>query len=90
MDNDENTTREIEIQWTRETAEQNSYEDEESLDEEAISDIDWQIGESRETIEISSYEDVPEGYEPVNPTEAEEFEEWKNSQDYLGDDEFYE
>ena len=90
MDNDENTTREIEIQWTRETAEQNSYEDEESLDEEAISDIDWQIGESRETIEISSYEDVPEGYEPVNPAEAEEFEEWKNSQDYLGDDEFYE
>lgn len=88
MDDNENNARELEIQWTREYAQQNSYEDEESLDEESISDVDWQIGESREVIEINSFDDIPEGYEPVNPTEAEEFDEWKNSQDYLSDDDF--
>jgi murein tripeptide amidase MpaA len=72
--------KEIEIQWTEEYARTQSEEDEDSLDEEAISDVDWQIGESRETVEINSWDEIPEGYEPVNENDAQEYN------DYLRND----
>ena len=75
--------KEIEIEWTYERARAESEEDEDSLDEDAISDVDFQIGESRETIEINSWDDIPEGYEPVNPNDAEEYDRYLQNKDLI-------
>jgi hypothetical protein len=79
--------REIEIEFTYERARAESSEDEDSLDEDAISDIDFLIGESRQTIEMGSWAEMPKGYEPVNQNEAEEYERYLQKNSYLFDDE---
>jgi len=75
--------KEVEIEWTYERARAESGEDEDSLDEDAISDVDFQIGESRETIEINSWDDIPKGYEPVNPNDAEEYDRYLQNKDLI-------
>jgi len=79
--------REVDIQWTDEYARTQSEEDEDSLDEDAISDVDWQIGESRETVEIISWDEIPNGYEPVNMNDAKEYDDYLQNKEFYGDDE---
>ena len=69
--------RDIEIQWTEEYArsQSDSY-DEDSYDEGSYDQIDWEIGESRETREFDSWQDMPTGYEPVDKSEAEDYYNW--------------
>ena len=69
--------REIEIQYTREEAINQVGDDEDSLDEDSLSNVDFEIGQSRETIEINSWSEIPNGYEPVDKNDRAEFEEWK-------------
>ncbi|MBP3772256.1 MAG: hypothetical protein J6I53_06135 [Treponema sp.] len=69
--------REIEIQYTREEAINQVGDDEDSSDEDSLSNVDFEIGQSRETIEISSWSEIPNGYEPVDKNDRTKFEEWK-------------
>jgi len=79
--------REVEIQWTYERARAENDEDEDSLDEEAVSDVDFKIGESRETREISSWDEIPDGYEPVSSIDAEEYDRYLQNKDLIPEDE---
>ena len=62
----------IQIQFTYEEAV-------EQYGDDSDSNIYAQIGNSRETIEIKSWKDIPDGYEPVDEDELEEYGEWKEN-----------
>lgn len=46
--------REVEVQWTEDYARSNCNDDEDSYDEDSISNVDWEIGDSMEAIKINS------------------------------------
>ena len=71
--------REVEIQMTREFALSQMENDEDSLDEDAIFNVDYEIGQSRHTIEIISWNDIPKGYEPVHESDEEEFNSYQEA-----------
>jgi|GEM_PF-1995440 len=79
-----NESREIEIQLTQEAARNHCIED--GYDEDSGSfdtQVSWEIGSSRETVDLDTWEEMPNGYEPVGDAEAQEYYE------HLEDKEFY-
>jgi hypothetical protein len=78
--------REVEIQWTYERARAESDEDEDSLDEDATSDVNFLIGQSRETREINSWDEIPDGFELVSPKDSDEYDSYFQNNDFVPED----
>lgn len=78
--------REVEVQWTEDYARSNCNDDEDSYDEDSISNVDLEIGDSREAIEINSWDDIPDGYELANEQDADEYNNYLERKDYYDSD----
>jgi hypothetical protein len=73
----------IKLQWTRKRAlskMEDNY-DEDSEDEESIPALDIEIGRSTDSFELNSWDDVPEGYEPVDEKYLREYKEYLENKD---------
>jgi hypothetical protein len=67
----------LELEWTTEKAlsEIDEY-DEDAENEDSISALQIEIGQSREEFDLESWDDIPEGYIPTNEKYAEEYKEY--------------
>ena len=45
-----------------------------------------EIRDSREAIEINSWDDIPDGYEPANEQDADEYNNYLERKDYYDSD----
>lgn len=52
--------------------------DEDAENEDSIPHIAIEIGDSMEEVEIDSWDDIPEGYEPSDPEDRAEYYEHKD------------
>lgn len=77
--------REVEVWFTREEAE--NYVREEMGIEEGTDYFDivvnYERGDSSETIDICSWEDIPKGYEPMDENDREEYYDYLESKEEL-------
>lgn len=84
--------REVDIQWTYDTAKNHAID--EGADEDSDNfdtRVNWEIGDSRETIELDSWGDMPKGYEPVKYSDAVEYSDYleaKELAEFFGPDEY--
>lgn len=76
------------IQMTQERAEREVYEDSDSYDEESASELDYAIGESRYEADLDSWDDMPEGYEPVSDYERDEYYDYLSSKEEAEDEDY--
>ena len=78
--------REVEVQWTEDYARSNCNDDEDGYDEDSISNVDLEIGDSREAIEINSWDDIPDAYELANEQDADEYNNYLERKNYYDSD----
>lgn len=78
-----------EIQLQSERAESQVNEDSESYSEESASEVDWAIGESRYEADLDSWDDMPDGYEPVSDYDREQYYDYLERKEYEDEDEDY-
>lgn len=74
------------IQWSNSYAESQVNEDSESYDEDSASEVDFAIGESRYEADLDSWDDMPEGYEPVSDYERDEYYDYLSSKEEAEDE----
>lgn len=77
------------IQWTENFAKTQVTEDEDSYDEESVSsELDYEIGSSRYEADLDSWDDMPEGYEPVSDYERDEYYDYLSSKEEAEDEDY--
>lgn len=76
------------IQWSNSYAESQVNEDSESYDEDSASEVDFAIGESRYEADLDSWDDMPEGYEPVSDYERDEYYDYLSRKEESEDEDY--
>ena len=74
------------IQWSNSYAESQVNEDSESYNEDSASEVDFAIGESRYEADLDSWDDMPEGYEPVSDYERDEYYDYLSNKEESEDE----
>ncbi|MBQ7881689.1 MAG: hypothetical protein IJ312_03130 [Treponema sp.] len=76
------------IQWSNSYAESQVNEDSESYDEDSASEVNFAIGESRYEADLDSWDDMPEGYEPVSDYERDEYYDYLSRKEESEDEDY--
>ena len=80
------------IQYTEEFARTQVNQDEDSYDEESASQLEFEIGSSRQEVDINDWSELEENYpnyEPVSDYDREQYYDYLERKEYEDEDEDY-